>query len=94
MIEIFTTNIQDKAQAKAIQRILKNSFMELKINFDLENSNNTYPCGHSIMRVEVRIIIPESIITIINNQGFKCEILEDKICINKQNYDRILGRSF
>jgi len=94
MIEVFTTNIQDKAQAKAIQKILENNFKELKINFDLEDSNNTYPCGHSIMRVEGSLITPENIITIINLQGFECGILEDKICINKQNDDRILGRSF
>ena len=80
MIEVFTTNIQSKIQAENILKTLEKSFPELKINFDLSETKFPYPCGHSILRVEGNTINSESIISIINQSGFKCDILEDKVC--------------
>lgn len=79
MIEIFTTSIENKAQVRDIHKIFEIDYPKLKIDFDLEDIQTTHPFGQSIMRVEGTIISPENIIVIINNQGFECEILEDKI---------------
>lgn len=83
MIEVFTTDIQTQAQVKRILHIIGGQFPELKINFDLNESDVPYPCGHTILRVEGVSIQPEQIISTVNNSGFKCDVLEDKICENK-----------
>jgi len=80
MIEVFTTNIQTKTQAKYILKTLKKSFPKLKINFDINESQLSYPCEHSILRVEDSRINSENIMSIIKHSGFLCDILEDKIC--------------
>jgi len=80
LVEVFTTNIQSKIQAERILNPLEKNFLELKINFDLNETELPYPCGHSILRVEGNTINSESIISILNQSGFKCDILEDKVC--------------
>ena len=80
MIEVFTTDVQNKFQAKQLLNMLNNNFSHLKINFDIERTQLPYPCGHSILRVEGRLINSEKIISLINKSGFMCDILEDKIC--------------
>ncbi|TYQ00168.1 hypothetical protein C7447_101778 [Tenacibaculum adriaticum] len=80
MIEVFTTNIQDHIQVNCILKILENSFPVLKFNFDLEDFKLPYPCNHSILRVEGKLIHTESIITILDQLGYQCDILEDKVC--------------
>ncbi|NHN25254.1 hypothetical protein FIA58_006140 [Flavobacterium jejuense] len=83
MTEVFTTNIQNTTQADRILKILKNSFSELKINFDFNDFDTTetrYPCTHSILRVEGILIDLNAITSILNKFGFMCDVLEDKIC--------------
>ena len=75
------TDIRNSVQAEQMQKVLKNSFPVLKFNFDLENSEAPFPCGNSILRVEGKTINSEEIILILNKAGFKCEVLEDKICM-------------
>ena len=81
IIEVFMTDIRNSVQAEQMQKVLKNSFPVLKFNFDLENSEAPFPCGHSILRAEGETINSEEIILILNKAGFKCEVLEDKICM-------------
>ena len=45
MIEIFKTNVQNKTQARSILNLLKSSFTEARINFDLSDCDK-------ILRVE------------------------------------------
>lgn len=80
MVEVFITNVRELIEAKRMQNVLENSFPELKINFDLENSERPFPCGHTILRAEGAIINPETIISTTRESGFMTEILEDKIC--------------
>ncbi|WP_084299326.1 hypothetical protein [Dyadobacter tibetensis] len=80
MIEVFTTNVQGKAQAERILGILSHSFPTLKINFDLSETVLPYPCGHSILRVEGTTINSEKIIAVLRQSGLICEILENKVC--------------
>lgn len=80
MIEVFITNIQNEIQANHVSYMLKNGFPELKINFDLNETNLPYPCGHTILRIEGNIINTEKVLSVVNKSGFRCDILEDKIC--------------
>lgn len=80
MIEVFTTSIQNQKQADSMLRILKNSFPELKFNFDLSDTGANFPCEHSILRVEGTKLDSDAIISAVSQSAFKCEVLEDKIC--------------
>ncbi|UJH90948.1 hypothetical protein LZ575_20020 [Antarcticibacterium sp. 1MA-6-2] len=80
MIEIFTTNIPNQNLGNEIIKILKRSFFDLKIDFDIEAPIGNYPCDHSILRVEGKSIDPQGIVSTLNDIGYKCHILEDKIC--------------
>lgn len=79
-VEVFTTNIQSKIQTERILKMLESSFPKLKINFDLSETEQPYPCGHTILRVEGNTINSEKIIEIVNQSGFICDILENKVC--------------
>lgn len=69
MIEIFKTNVQNKAQAKQILTMLKKIFSGAKINFDLSDSDK-------ILRVDgIKKSHAHTIVTDLNKVGFKCEIL-------------------
>lgn len=93
MIEVFTTDIQTKVQANKILNIIQIENTDLKINFDLNETELPFPCGHTISRIEGTKINSDKILATVQNQGFKCEILEDKVCTKKRKNDRILGRS-
>jgi len=80
LVEAFTTNIQSKIQAESVLKRLENNYPTLKINFDLSKSEQPYPCGHTVIRVEGNTIIAENIIATINQLGFRCDILEDQVC--------------
>lgn len=70
MIEVFKTDIRNITTAKAILKILKQSFPSANFNFDLNDCDN-------ILRTESNDNISQQIIEIINNQGFRCEVLEE-----------------
>ena len=80
MIEIFITDIQNKSQAERTISTIQNENTELKINFDLNETDLPFPCGHTILRVEGNTINSDNILNSVRKQGFNCEILEDKIC--------------
>src|SRR5690606_2793248 len=83
-VQVFTTDIKNRFQEERLLRTLEKSFPELEINFDLwdylSNPEMPYPCGHSILRVQGNTINSKSIISTINQSGFKCDILENKVC--------------
>lgn len=93
MVEVFITDIQNKEEADKIFSRIQIENAELKINFDLNETDLSFPCGHTILRVEGNKMNSDKIIDIVRNQGFNCEILEDKICTQSGHFDRILGRS-
>ncbi len=80
MVEVFITNVRESDQANRILENLKYSFPGLKINFDLSDPNSVFPCGHSVLRMEGSQINSEDIISTVNQSGFICDVLEDKIC--------------
>lgn len=81
MTEILITDIQTKIQAKDILDFFKAKNPDLKINFDLNETDKAYPCGHTVLRVEGNKIETQSILTALQNLGYRCEILEDKVCL-------------
>jgi len=74
------TNIPDEDQAIACISTLYNSFSGLKISFDIEYKVINYPCNHSILRVEGYNIEVDHFIAAVKTQGFRCDLLEDKLC--------------
>lgn len=86
MVDVFITNIKNAAENSKVVRKLKESFPHLKIDFDIENSETLFfPCQHNILRVEGINFNTFYIIKLVNNMGFDCEILEDKICRQTNN---------
>lgn len=80
MIEVFITNVEEIDQANRILENLRDCFPRLEISFDLSDSKSAFPCGHSIIRMEGSLINSENIISTVNQAGFKCDVLEDKLC--------------
>tara|TARA_R110002049_G_scaffold93815_6_gene231590 strand:- start:1555 stop:1827 length:273 start_codon:yes stop_codon:yes gene_type:complete len=81
MVEVFITNIKSEIFSKKIQQFLEREYPNLKINFDLEDFNEPYPCGHSILRIEGKLIDTNCISQQLKTKGIECELLIDKICI-------------
>lgn len=85
MIEIFTTDINNELKTVSVCKTLRQKFSGLKINFDSDETGLPYPCGHTILRVEGKIVPVQEIMQKIQELGFQCEILTDKICSKKQS---------
>jgi hypothetical protein len=69
MIEVFKTNVQKKAQSKMLLGILCESFPSVKINFDLLDCDK-------ILRVEGDTVEVSTIMLLVKQQGFNCEVLD------------------
>ena len=80
MTEVFITNIENQNQADKVVKFILNSYSDLKINTDLNETELSFPCGHTILRIEGNNFNSDKIITSLNELGIKCQILEDKIC--------------
>lgn len=80
MVEVFITNVHEISEAERVLEVLKSSFPGLGINFDLAVDVLSYPCKHSILRVEGATINDQHIVSAVRQAGFQCDILEDKLC--------------
>ena len=80
MVEVFTTNIPNNEQGLHMIKKLKIIFPHSKIHFDIELEISNYPCTHSILRFEDRYISTEIIQRLVEGEGFKCDVLLDKVC--------------
>lgn len=80
MIEVFITNIKVNRKQKKITNQLKKKFKNLVIDYDMNESDLDFPCGHTVIRVETIAVNVQQIINIIQNQGIVCKIMKDKIC--------------
>lgn len=79
MIEVFTTDIPNQRMGKKMIKKLKESHRAIEIDFDIESFILNYPEDHSILRVEGSNVDVLHIISIVNENGYKCDILEDTI---------------
>tara|TARA_R110002012_G_scaffold309579_2_gene516649 strand:+ start:4984 stop:5256 length:273 start_codon:yes stop_codon:yes gene_type:complete len=80
MVEVFMTNVKSEISSKELLLLLEIEYPQLKINFDLEDFNRPYPCGHSILRIEGESIDTIAIERQLKNKSIECKLLEDKIC--------------
>ncbi len=69
MIEVFKTNIHEIQIANNIVEQLLEYFPESKINFDLEDCDK-------ILRIENHSIEPNTVIKVLADNNYQCEILE------------------
>lgn len=69
MVEVFKTNVHKKAQCKMLLGILSKTFPSFKINFDLLDCDK-------VLRVEGDNMESLRIMTLVKENGFKCEVLE------------------
>jgi len=69
MVEAFKTDVQKKTQSKMLLSILSETFPSIKINFDLSDCDR-------VLRVEGDNIEALSIMIVVKENGFKCEILD------------------
>lgn len=68
MIEVFKTNVKEKASAEMILSALVHSFPTIKPNFDLED------CDH-VLRVEGSEFTTTEIVNLLQSKGHYCEML-------------------
>ena len=80
MVEVYTTNIRDRRQADELLQTLQAAYADLKLSVDLDTTEQPYPCGHSILRVEGANVPADQILAHVRDIGFLCDVLEDKIC--------------
>jgi hypothetical protein len=69
MVEAFKTNIQKKAQSKKLLCVLSEAFPSSKINFDLSDCDK-------VLRVEGPNMEALSVMTLVKEHGFECEVLD------------------
>jgi hypothetical protein len=69
MVEVFKTNIQKKIQSKMMLSILSEAFPSFKINVDLSDCDK-------VLRVEGDNIEALSIMILVKENGFSCELLD------------------
>ena len=69
MVEAFKTNVQKKTQSKILLCILSEAFPSFKINFDLSDCDK-------VLRVEGDNIEALSVMILVKEYGFNCEILD------------------
>ena len=81
MVEVLITNVKSEILSTEILQFLEKEYPQLKFNFDLEDFNKPYPCGHSILRIEGKIIDTYSITQQLKSKKIECELLVAKICV-------------
>ena len=68
MVEIFKTNVTDGVQAALVLQLLKEQWPQYMANFDLEDCDR-------ILRIESESVENEKIMSLMNLQGYVCDVL-------------------
>lgn len=68
MVEVFKTDIQEANASNRVVCQLLAQFPGSRITFDLEDCDK-------ILRVESTIVASETIILLLNNSGYQCQVL-------------------
>jgi len=69
MVEAFKTNVRKKAESELLLSILSEAYPSLKINFDLSDRDK-------VLRVEGASMEALRIMILVQEYGFKCEVLD------------------
>jgi hypothetical protein len=70
IIEVYKTNIESKEDARDLVALIQSSFMEVKVNFDLDDCDR-------ILRVEACIEVIGKIPDFMRENGYVCFTLPD-----------------
>lgn len=70
MVEVFKTNVSEKAIADLLRQSLEREFPACKINFDLHDCDR-------VLRLEGSGICTRTVAGLLQTEGFECELLED-----------------
>jgi len=68
VVEVFSTNVSEEAEANHLIGLLRKTFPDYKINFDLEDCDK-------ILRIESDVVNSEEVIKLVHAERFHCEIL-------------------
>ena len=69
MIEVFKTNIEERSQAEKLIALLLDHFPGHRINVDLHDCDK-------VLRIEGCNFLSARIMTLVNENGFMCSMLE------------------
>ncbi|MBT1705133.1 hypothetical protein [Chryseosolibacter indicus] len=69
MVEVFKTNVQKKTESRMLLSVLSEKFPSFKMNFDLSDCDK-------VLRVEGENMEALSIMILIKEYGFMCEVLD------------------
>jgi hypothetical protein len=69
MVEVFKTNVQKKTESRMLLSVLSETFPKFKMNFDLADCDK-------VLRVEGDNMETVSIMILIKEYGFMCEVLD------------------
>ena len=69
MVEVFKTNVQKKTESRMLLSVLSETFPKFKMNFDLSDCDK-------VLRVEGDDMETVSIMILIKEYGFMCEVLD------------------
>lgn len=70
MIYVFKTSVETETGIRLLKPHLDKVFPFAKWNFDLEDCDN-------VLRIEIKSEIVQSIISLLNENGFECQELTD-----------------
>lgn len=69
MVEVFKTDVYEEERSLAIVETLLQYFPDNKINFDLQDCDK-------ILRIEGENVLSERIKELLNEAGYRCEVLD------------------
>lgn len=73
IIEVFKTNVETGEQAAYLVNLIRESFPEYTVNFDLDDCDR-------ILRVKSSEAVPENVLVrILNQNGFDAAVLTDEV---------------
>lgn len=81
MTVVFITDIHLQQDADNVMQTLRQHHPELAVAIDMEATKRPYPCGHAVLQVKGTTIAPASIIATVQAAGYKCDVMEDKVCM-------------
>lgn len=78
MVEVFITDIAEKQDAIKIIKSIKQMYSQLKVSYDINETNLPFPRGHTVLRIEGAHIPVNTLKLMVKTSGFHCEIMEYK----------------
>lgn len=69
MVEVFKTNVQVKAEAGRLWRLLMQQLPDCRIVFDLDDCDK-------VLKIEGNHFKPELVVLLVKQSGYECRILE------------------